>query len=116
MPKVFLSYSNQDVAFARRLYERLTHDGAACFFAQESLEPGSDWIERLQDAIEDCDWLILVITPHYLQSPWSRKERNAALAASRAGKPIMIPLLLQDCELPHPHEILRTSIEGSLSN
>ena len=99
MPKVFLSYSSQDEAFVRKLYDRLTRDGVDCFFDRESLEAGSSWVEKLEQEIKASDWLILVVTPDYLNSPWTKKERNAAMAISHVGKPI-IPLRRQDCDMP----------------
>lgn len=117
-PKSSLSYSRDDLEFASWLNELLVGDGVKCFFDRDSIQPGADWVETLEKAVEDADVLVLVVTPSYLRSKWTKMERNAAMAASSScvGK-TPIPLLRKDCTLPPscPTSRLWTSVPVPIS-
>lgn len=106
MPRVFISYSRKESTIAEALCRRLTSDGIDCFFDRESVEPGADWVEALGAALEASQWILLIITRDYLESPWTQQERNVALAVSGPRKPIIqlirdksdVPLLLRDVQ------------------
>ena len=60
----FISYRREDSAgYAGRLYDRLsTHFGAEHVFMDiDTLEPGVDFVEVIEDAISKCDILVVII-------------------------------------------------------
>jgi hypothetical protein len=93
LARVFLSYSSQDRDFVRELHRRLTRDGVACFYDQESIAWGANFVVTLEKAIDECEFLIPVLSPAFLQSQWAERERTAATHKLR-------PLLLCECDVP----------------
>ena len=103
MSKVFLSYSHNDEAFVRELYSRLTRDGAACFFDRESIAWGANWVLELEKGLDECDFIVPILTPEFCRSQWGQLERTAIMAEDPAGlKKKMRPLLLKECQAELP--------------
>ncbi|NIM11068.1 MAG: tetratricopeptide repeat protein [Candidatus Aminicenantes bacterium] len=103
MSKVFLSYSHKDETFVTQFYERLKQDGVDCFKDSESIDWGANWVEALEKALDECEFIVPVLTPDYCKSQWSQKERTAFMAKYLTRKKNKIkPLLLKKCgeELP----------------
>ncbi len=98
MPKVFISYSHKDQDFVEEFYNKLSRDGVTCFFDKESIQWGSNWVEALEKGIDESDIILLVLTPDYCKSEWSKLERTSVMADDPAGlKKRIKPLLLKDC-------------------
>ena len=101
MPKVFLSYSRQDSAFVEELYRRLTRDGVVCFYDQESIAWGSNWVRELEQGLEEAELVVVVLTPAFVESKWTELERTAALAThSERARDRLRPLLRAECTIP----------------
>ena len=97
MATVFLSYSRKDKDFVRELFRRLTRDGVNCFFDEESIEWGDNFVLTLEEAIEKCRFFMPVLSPDFVRSDWAKQER--ALAQARSSRKIR-PLLLRECVVP----------------
>ena len=67
MPKVFISYRRQESSgHAGRLYDRLSGAfGGEEVFMDLALEPGSDFADRIHEAVGSCSALIAVIGPEW---------------------------------------------------
>ena len=76
--RVFLSYSRKDQDFARYLYNRLTRDGVSCFFEQDSIEWGANYVITLERALDVCEHVVLILTPDFCNSKWAQRERTSA--------------------------------------
>ena len=85
MAKVFLSYSRQDEAFVRRLYERLERDGVECFFDKESIDWGSNWVLELDKGISEAEKVVLVLTPEFCRSVRASDEWASAKALATSN-------------------------------
>jgi tetratricopeptide (TPR) repeat protein len=98
MGKVFLSYSHKDEDFVKDLYRRLTRDGVDCFFDKESIEWGANWVIELENGIDVSDNIILVLSPDFCRSEWTKIERTSSMADDPGGlKKRLRPLLLEPC-------------------
>ncbi len=98
MSKVFLSYSHKDQDFVEDLYRRLTKDGVNCFFDKESIAWGANWVLELEKGIDECEFIVLTLSPDFCQSEWAKLERTGAMADDPAGfKRKLRPLLLKPC-------------------
>ena len=101
MAEVFLSYSRKDEVFVKDLYQRLTRDGVDCFFDQESIEWGENWVTTLEKAIDQCSHIVLVLSNEFVNSEWGKREWTSAIADDPAGLERKIrPLLLKPCDIP----------------
>ncbi len=70
MPKIFISYRRDDSASqAGRLYDRLEgHLGQGQVFMDvDTIKPGVNFVETVQQAIGECDGLVAVIGSDWLQ-------------------------------------------------
>ncbi|MBN1563393.1 MAG: TIR domain-containing protein, partial [Anaerolineae bacterium] len=63
MPKVFISYSRKDETFARQLATDLDRHGANVWIDVDDIPPGVNWSSAIQQGLDDCDTLVLVISP-----------------------------------------------------
>jgi hypothetical protein len=102
-PKVFLSYTRADAdkKFVAELYRRLKQDGIECFFDEASLAPGANFVLRISEAIDKCNYFIVVMSPAYFSAHFAPSEWSAVFKAdptNQRGR--LVPLLLEDCKLP----------------
>jgi hypothetical protein len=100
---VFLSYAHveADKKFVSALYQRLKRDGIQCFFDEESLAPGANFVLRISEAIDECNYLVIVMSRAYFSARFAPIEWAAVLAddpANERGR--LVALLLEDCDLP----------------
>jgi hypothetical protein len=95
----FISYSSADEAFCRRLHERLQDAGLRVWFAPHDIQGGRKLHEQIDDAIRLYDKLLLVLSPHSMQSPWVefelRRARNREVAEQRR---LLFPVRVVDYE------------------
>jgi tetratricopeptide (TPR) repeat protein len=101
MARVFLSHSSKDKPFVRELHRRLRRDGLVCFFDEESIEWGANFVVSLERGIDECEYFVAVLSPEFVQSKWVELERTSAMTDDPAGlERKMRPLLLRPCEVP----------------
>jgi Sulfatase-modifying factor enzyme 1/TIR domain len=77
--RIFLSYRRDDSGgYAGRLYDRLSqHFGRAHLFMDvDTIPPGLDFVEAIQDAVGSCDVLLAVIGRQWLTSTDRRRRRR----------------------------------------
>jgi hypothetical protein len=78
-PRVFLSHSHQDNRFASRLATDLQARGADVWVDLTEIQH-DDFLKRINEGLKDREWLVLVMTPAALASPWVQLEVDAAHA------------------------------------
>ena len=102
-PKVFLSYARADAdkKFVSTLHRRLKRDGIECFFDEVSLAPGDNFVLEISQAIDECNYLVMVMSRSYFSARFAPSEWAAVLALDpKSERSRLVPLLLEDCELP----------------
>ena len=57
-PKIFLSYTREDMGMAKKLYNDLKRYELAVWLETESLLPGDRWKDKIQEAIEHINVII----------------------------------------------------------
>src|SRR5215813_14105107 len=92
----FFSYSRQDSDFALRLANDLRASGAAVWLDQLDIGPGQWWDRAVQDALENCPCLLVILSPSSVDSNNVLDEVNYA----RVEQKILIPVLYRDCKIP----------------
>jgi len=107
--RYFLSFSHKDETFKKDLLERLEvllnisskyrfeiwHDGL--------ILPGDKWHEQIQNAIENCHFGLLLVSPAFLGSPYIREHElpqfipgDAATREDKRAIPVALKPLLFD--------------------
>lgn len=81
-PSIFLSYSQSDADFAKKVREVLSYLDVR-IFTHEELSAGENWPERLKAEIKSADLVIALATPKALDSSWVLQELGAAWALKK---------------------------------
>ncbi|HSL55519.1 MAG TPA: toll/interleukin-1 receptor domain-containing protein, partial [Pyrinomonadaceae bacterium] len=72
---VFISYARDDgEEFAKLLRQRLHGEDISLWRDRESMEGGRDWWLQITEALDQVEFMALVITPEALKSDTVRKE------------------------------------------
>lgn len=73
--RLFISYKrDESSAIAIQLYERLEKAGFDVFLDTHSIRPGEDFQEELWHRLADTDVVVLLDTPGFLESNWTKEE------------------------------------------
>ena len=116
-PRIFLSYRRDDSAgHAGRLSDRLSqHFGEHQLFVDiDTIEPGEDFIEVIEQAVRCCEVLIAVIGKTWLSITDGLGRRRldnpedyvrVELATALARNIRVIPVLVQGAVMPHSEEL-----------
>ncbi len=116
----FISYSNKDQAFAKRIHADLQNEGVRCWFAPEDLKIGDKIRQSIDDAIRIYDKLLLVISENSIFSEWVEKEVETSFEKERQNKTtVLFPIRLDDiifeCKKAWAADIRRTRHIGDFT-
>jgi len=74
-PRVFISYARSDgEQFATNLRQRLLKEHIPLWQDRVGMEGGRDWWQQITEALDQIEFMVLVMTPAAMQSPMVRKE------------------------------------------
>ncbi len=74
-PRVFISYARSDgEEFALKLRERLEKEGIPLWQDRAAMEGGRDWWLQITEAIDQVEFMVLVMSPNAISSKMVRKE------------------------------------------
>jgi hypothetical protein len=123
--KVFLSYSGEDVDFAKSLEEELLRRFEGVFNykpkeAKHGLTPGAVWEKELYSKIEDSDIGVALYSQSYFSSRHCEKEAAAMADRRDSGEFLLIGVRLQqEVKLPpflRPYQNIRGwTFDGNIS-
>lgn len=88
---IFISYSKQDIGFARHLRDLLQDAGFSVWLDETKLVPSERWWSSIERNIDNCAALLVIMSPRSKTSDWVERE---ILHAERRRKPIF-PILLE---------------------
>ena len=93
----FISYSNKDEEFARRLHSRMRKEHLRVWFAPEDIKGGEKLNEQIDHAIHVHDRLLLVLSENSIRSEWVMSEiRKAREAEVEEKRRKLFPIRLVD--------------------
>jgi TPR repeat protein len=95
-PTAFFSYSREDSDFALRLAEDLKAAGAPVWLDQLDITPGQRWARAVQDALNNCPRMLVILSPSSVASTNVEDEVTFALEEHKT----VIPILYRDCKVP----------------
>lgn len=73
--RIFISYSRVDFDdFVKPLVQRLEQEGFETWLDQAGISGGQDWLEEINYALGDCQYLIVCVSPDALQSNYVKME------------------------------------------
>jgi hypothetical protein len=95
-PKTFFSYARKDAEFALRLARDLKAAGANVWVDQMDICPGEHWDSAVENALEECVQVLLILSPESVKSRNVMDEVSFALESERT----VIPVLYRTCKVP----------------
>jgi hypothetical protein len=114
-PKAFLSHASEDkdrfvLDFAKRLRAR----GIDAWLDMWEMLPGDSLIDKIfAEGIKEAAAVIVVISKYSIAKAWVREELNAATVRHIENGTKLIPVVIDDCEVP---DALRTKLWERVTN
>jgi hypothetical protein len=96
MTQVFISYARQDQDFARKLAHDLESAGLDVWIDFQDITPGTRWDSAIDQALNEADFMVLIISPDSVESAEVAAEWWFFLDEH---KPV-VPVLLRPTETP----------------
>lgn len=101
MPKVFISHSSVDNKFALKLAQDLKEAGIPVWLDVWEIKVGDMIVEKVEEAMAESDFLVVVISKASMNSRWVQEELSAAKTIEIGKRGIFIlPALIESCKLP----------------
>lgn len=98
---VFLSYTRDDVAAARRIAEALRASGLEVWFDENELRGGDAWDAKIRRQIDDCSLFVAIISSHtqernkgYFRLEWKLAVDETGMLAE--GVPFIVPVVIDE--------------------
>ncbi len=99
--RVFLSYARRDgEEFAARLRQRLEAEAVPLWRDREGMEGGRDWWQQITAALDQVEFMLLVITPAAVQSDIVRREWRYARQRGVTVYPVLAEQAIDFAALP----------------
>ena len=103
-PQIFLAHASEDKPEVEKIYKRLENKGYKPWMDKKDLLPGQNWREETPKAIKQSQIFIALFSQISVSKQgYMQKELRLALnhyAQMPPGKIFLIPLKLDDCEIP----------------
>ncbi len=92
--QVFLSYARKDSEYVYRLARQLRRVGLDIWIDQD-IEPGMNWDKSIEQALKDCTYMLLIVSPDSMRSENVQDEWSYFLEEGKA----VFPFIYKDCEM-----------------
>ena len=93
MSYIFISYSHKDKKYAHRLEKALKRRGFEVWL-DDRIDYGTQWPKTIEEELDGCEALILIMTIHSNGSDWVQSE----LSRAKRKRKNIFPLLLEGDE------------------
>lgn len=103
---LFISYRSTDPDLPLKLVGELKNRGKRVWIDRLEIQPGANWGRDIENAIDNCGGMIVVLSPEYLASRFCRNElarmdQRSRLEEVKNHSPCPIfPILLRSVEKP----------------
>ena len=80
----------------RKLVDVLRGHGIPVWYSETNIQGAQQWHDEIGVALQRCDWFVLVLSPHAVESKWVKRELLYSLQQDRFDGRIA-PVLYQRC-------------------
>nr|WP_269316554.1 toll/interleukin-1 receptor domain-containing protein [Methanobrevibacter arboriphilus] len=88
-----MSHATEDKErFVEEFAKKLRKDGIDAWYDNWEMNAGDSLTEKVFEAIGNCDFFIVILSPISIKKPWVKEELNAALMQKIKGKLKLIPI------------------------
>jgi hypothetical protein len=99
MYDIFISHNRLQKPWVREFVKILRNGGFKVFFDEDTVAPGENIIDAIQNGILKSNWVILIITPSSTQSKWVAMEIAMSIYDDpNSSKNKLIPLVLEQTD------------------
>jgi len=108
-PQVFVSHASEDkerfvVPFATALRD----NGVNAWLDKWEILPGDSLVDKLfEEGLKSAAAVVIVLSQHSANKPWVKEELNKAIVDRVAKQIKIIPIVIDDCEVP---EALKSTV------
>jgi len=95
IPRVFISAAHRepDITIAQEFAQGLNTLGYRTFLAKTDISFGEHWLERIYDELEECEYFVLLLSKHSLESEMVAEEvKKIKELQSGSAFPIILPI------------------------
>jgi hypothetical protein len=78
-PRVFLSYTADDIDLARRIAEALQASMIETWWDRWCIYPGDSLRQKIDEGLAECTHFLVLLTPKSIGKPWVNQEMDAGL-------------------------------------
>lgn len=101
MNSIFLCHSSKDKVFARKLADDLKKKGIKVWIDEAEIMVGDSLIDKIEEGIEEMEYLGVILSPNSVESNWAKKELNVAITKEIKGKKVkVLPIQYKECKAP----------------
>src|SRR5688500_12931555 len=99
MMDFFISYTSVDENWATWIAWQLEESKYTTVLQAWDFLPGSNFVQNMQQAIDDSERTIAVLSSHYLSSRFTQAEWMAVFAQDPTGqKGLLLPIRVDECD------------------
>lgn len=107
-PKVFLSYSHDDRDMANKIAQDLQANGMEVWYDNWEIQAGDSLIDKIfKEGLANADVFIVLISQNSVKSKWVQEELNVAMIKRIEGITRIIPIIVDNAQLPDHLRILK---------
>lgn len=101
-PKVFISHASEDKdRFVIEFSKLLRQHGVDAWLDNWEMLPGDSLVDKIfEEGIKEASAVIVVLSKFSVEKPWVREELNAAWVKRINSGSKLIPVVIDDCEIP----------------
>jgi hypothetical protein len=100
-PKIFISYSHKAEKYKDELVKMLAplqDQGVLAIWQDREIEPGDEWYDSIQNAMNTCDLALLLVSGDFLASPFIRDKELSRLLKRRKDEGLrIVPIIVSEC-------------------
>ncbi len=101
MPSIFLSHSSSDKSFVRHLANQLASCNVKVWFDEAEMRIGDSLLERIGHAIEEADYVAVILSRQSINSKWVQLELQMAIEKEfQKEHVVVLPILLENVTMP----------------
>lgn len=108
-PKVFVSHASEDKdRFVLEFASRLRQKGIDAWLDKWEMLPGDSLLDKIfEEGIKEAKAVIVVLSKFSVEKPWVKEELNAAFVKRINNGSKLIPVVIDDCDVP---EVLKSTL------
>jgi hypothetical protein len=101
-PKAFISHASDDKErFVNNFAVALRQFGIDVWLDRWEMQPGDSLVDRIfEEGLKNADAVIVVLSATSVTKPWVREELNAAFIERIERNCKLIPVVIDECEIP----------------